>query len=138
MVINIVKKIVTALVATLCLSLIMSLLGSTAAIQQAQNTVYLSFWDDFVLYTLFSAPVFLVAGILFSIFADRKIQGTSKIVMSYLIAGGLVALLFNLIIIIGKTNSIVSFQFMVTGMLGALIFYGVQLLINKFTQSTAR
>ena len=138
MVIQIMKKIVIALVATICLSLIMSFLGYTPANKQASNTAYLSFGGNFVLYMLFSAPVFFVVGILFSVIADYKIHGVFKTVISYLIAGGVVALLLNLFLISGKTNSIVSFTFIATGMFGALIFYGIQVLINKlFTQPTA-
>lgn len=135
MFIEIMKKIVTALAATICLSLIMSLLGHTPTNKQVPNTSYLSFAGNFILYILYSAPVFLVVGILFSVIADRKIQGRCKTVISYLFAGGIVALLCNLIFIIGKTNSIVSLHFIITGMFGALIFYAIQGLINKLTTS---
>lgn len=127
-------KLFTAILATLSLCLLLSVIGYTAQAKQEPNTYYMAFTEVFVIYLIFIAPMFLTVGILFSIIVDSKVKGILKTILSYLIGGGIFGLLYYLIIVGFQANSSILREgillFVCYGAFSSLFFYGIQLALK--------
>ena len=93
------KKLIVAIIATLSLSLVASIVFHTPVSRQDPNVGYLSFSGYFMLFLLMIAPVIFTAGIIFSILVDRKVKGISKSIPSYIVGGAILGFIYYLVIL---------------------------------------
>lgn len=130
---TILKKVIIAILATVGLCLLLSIIGYTPKGEQELNSSYMTFSGLFVLYLLFVAPMFLTVGILFSIVIDRKVKDIFKTIVSYIVGGGIFAWLYYLLIVGNQANSTINdgiLLFVGLGTLSSLLFYGIQLVLQ--------
>lgn len=133
------EKVITALLSALLFSLIFAYLGHTPV-----NVGYFSFG----VYFMYSLPVFLLCGGLYSFFADIYLNNIhfrnsflKYIVglLAYLVGGLLIVGVFNLILLIsnGNFNGQAILNLLKFSALPALLFYHISLLyksILKFSR----
>ena len=129
----ILKKIIVATFATLIWCILLSVIGYTPNGEQGSNTSNM-FMENFVLYLIFIAPLFLTVGILFSIVVEMKYKSIFKTIVTYIIGGGIIGFLFYLLIVVMQENSnILSSGVILSISLGAssaLFFYGIQIIFK--------
>lgn len=107
--------------------------------QQGDAIGYWSYSGLFVLYTLYSLPVFLLGGILFSMLADfliHKIKYNVKVYKYFCAivlygAGGVLVNVFFYIVLFDEGAKIESFYILILGVFASLLFLHVRILIKK-------
>jgi hypothetical protein len=128
---TIVIKIITAILATIILCLLLSIIGYTPINKQEPNTSYMTFNGLFVLYLIFTAPILITVGIIFSTIVDRMVKGNLKTILTYIIGGGILGLLYYLFIVLNQASPIIFNQgillFVSLGAFSSLLFYRIQL-----------
>lgn len=137
---NFLVRLLSAVLATVLLGLILSSMTYTPVSQRSAHTLYESFLGLFIIYSVYSAPVFLVGGILFSTVADvitKKIQ-FSSIIKTYIVSflmysiGGIVVNFFFYMMLADFGWGTDAFYMLVIGVAGALLFLHIKLLLSYF------
>lgn len=133
------EKIVTALLSALLFSLIFAYLGHTPIEEQEINIGYFSFGGLFGVYFMYSLPVFLLCGGLYSFFADiylNNIYFRNPLLkyiaglLVYLVGGLLIVGVFYLILLIinENFNELFILGLFKVSALPSLLFYHISLL----------
>lgn len=136
------EKAITALLSALLFSLLLAYLQYTPVEEQEVNVGYFSFGSLFVVYFMYSLPVFLICGGLYSFFADIYLNNVHycSILLKYIIGfltylvGGLliVGLFFGIILLIdGSINEWFILSIFKVSALPSLLFYHISLLYKK-------
>lgn len=125
------KKLLIAIISTLSLSLVASIVFHTPVTKQEPNVGYMSFSGYFMIFLIMIAPVICTAGILFSIIVDKRIKGISKMILSYLAGGVILGFIYYLLFLSFQSNFNLIMEgiimFTVFGGLTALWFLVVQI-----------
>lgn len=135
-------KFITALLSALLLSLLFAYMGYTPIEEQEVNIDYFSFRGLFGIYFMYSLPVFLICGGLYSFFADmylKKLQFHNILIkytiglLVYLIGGLLIVGLFIgiLLILYGSINGLLISDILKVSALPSLLFYHIYLFYKK-------
>ncbi len=143
------EKVITALLSALLFSLIFAYLGHTPVEEQEVDVGYFSFGALFGVYFMYSLPVFLLCGGLYSFFADLYLDNIpfrnsflKYIVglLAYLVGGLLIVGLFTLILLIsnGNFNGQSILNYFILSALPALLFYHISLLYRGLLKLSSR
>src|SRR5699024_7060451 len=109
---------------------------------QLPNVGYISFGGLFVIYCVYSFPLFLIGGSLYSYFVDiyfDNIHFPSKLqkyifgLFIYIVGGLLIVgiLLIVILLIYGNTSGVLTFKFFIIGIIASLLFYHTSLVLDK-------
>lgn len=133
------EKVVTALLSTLLFSLIFACFEHTPIEEQEVNIGYFSFGELFGVYLMYSLPVFLLCGGLYSFFADiflKNIRCRNSLLkyiaglLVYLVGGLLIVGVFYLILLIiyEDFSELFILDLLKVSALPSLLFYHISLL----------
>ncbi len=136
------EKIIISVLSTLIFSLSLAFLEYIPVTEQQTGVAYFSFKVLVIIYVIFSLPVYLIGGGLYSYFVDvyfDKVQFRNKF-LKYLIeflvyaAGGLLivgVLLAIILLVDGSIAGILISKFFIVGALASLLFYHISLVSKK-------
>jgi len=132
-----IKLVVTAFLSTTFFSTAYGIINLTPKSEQEPNIYYFGFTDTFVFTFIYTFPVYIVVGIIFSYLIDmvankmrtRKMY-VSKLAM-YSLAGLIPALAFYFLFTGIKLDYRLLFSFFALGIFASNTFYHVLLLINR-------
>ena len=132
-----IKLVVTAFLSTTFFSTTYGIINLTPKSEQEPNIYYFGFTDTFVFTFIYTFPVYIVVGIIFSYLIDmvankmrtRKMY-VSKLAM-YSLAGLIPALAFYFLFTGIKLDYRLLFSFFALGIFASNTFYHVLLLINR-------
>lgn len=143
------KKILIAVLSTLIFSLGFAFLVYVPSSEQHAGVGYSSFIGLFIIYLIYSAPIYLIGGTLYSYFVDvcfDKIHFNNKL-LKYIIyffiyiAGGVLVVGLLLIIIFlvdGHLADLLISRVFLVGSLASLLFFHVSLVFNKTVKFIAK
>lgn len=143
------KKILIAVLSTLIFSLALAFLVYIPPSEQQAGVGYSSFIGLFIIYLIYSSPIYLIGGTLYSYFVDvcfDKIHFNNEL-LKYIIyffiyiAGGLLVVGLLLIIIFlvdGHLADLLIFRVFLVGSLASLLFFHVSLVFNKTVKFIAK
>ncbi|MDI2589098.1 hypothetical protein OR571_18840 [Psychrobacillus sp. NEAU-3TGS] len=128
---EIVKRILIAVISTVLFSISLAIFVYTPASNREPDSSYNSLLGLFTIYALFSGPVFVIAGIIWSFIFDkisRKYLTRSKRYFTkfilYIIAGLGSTVIFLFIISNGKIiSNTETFSFLLLGIIASLLYY---------------
>jgi len=146
---TLIEKTVTAILSTLVLSLYLAFIGYTPVEEKQAGIGYNSFEGLFIVFLMYSLPVFLICGSLYSFFVDIYLDNIHfrtallKYIFGFLVylAGGLfiVGLFFTIIFLIeGSLNGLLISAIFKGAILPSLLFYHISLFSKKVLKFTSR
>jgi len=136
------KKILISTLSTVFFSVSLAFIEYTPVAGQFPNVGYSSFGGLFVIYCVYSFPLFLIGGSLYSYFVDiyfDNIHFPSKLqkyifgLFIYIVGGLLIVgiLLIVILLIYGNTSGVLTFKFFIIGIIASLLFYHTSLVLDK-------
>ncbi len=135
---EILSKLITAFISAIIISLILSYMSYTPIPQQQEGIGYWSFFGWFQVYLIYSLPVFLFGGVIYSMFADfifNKLSIRNPFI-NYLFTvvcyatGGLV-IMGVLVLPGGSTAALEPLPYLLLGLISALLFLHVNIGTGK-------
>ncbi|UUZ82355.1 8-oxo-dGTP diphosphatase [Paenibacillus sp. P26] len=145
---TIVRKITATFVSSLLLSIAMAWAVYTPLSEQRPGVIYWSFSGLAAVYLLYSAPVFLLGGVPYSLLVDAFFRRTRIVNKGatlstllhtglYMFGGFLIFTVFLLVISEGRMDDLLELSgFNLYGMLGAVLFYFIDELLRKVPYPT--
>ena len=139
---EVLRKILIAVLFTLIFSLSLAFWAYIPPSEQQAGVGYFSFIGHFIIYLIYSSPIYLIGGTLFSYFVDvcfDKIHFHNEL-LKYIIyffiyiAGGVLVVGLLLIIIFlvdGNLADLLIPRFFLIGSLASLLFFHTSLVLNK-------
>ena len=142
------EKAITAVLSTIVFSLYLAYLGYTPVEEQQAGVGYTSFEGLLIIYTMFSFPIFLICGGLYSFFVDAYFEkiyfhNTLLIYLSgvfvYLVGGLLIVGVFIAAIYLmdGNMNGLLL-DYLKISAVPSLLFYHISLLTKQALRFIAR
>lgn len=141
------EKAITALLCALLYALLFACFGYTPAEEKEADVGYFSFGGLFVVFFMYSIPVFLICGGLFSFFADIHLNNmhfrntflkyiTGLLV--YIVGGLLIVGVFYVILLIinGNFNELFVLELFKVSAFPSLLFYHISLLYKQISKLT--
>ena len=143
------RKLIIAILSAIVFSLSLAFYEYTPSAQQQTDVGYFPFDALFVLYFLYSIPIYIIGGIPYSHYVDiyfEKIKfrnEVQKYIMYFLlyIVGGLFIvgiLLFISLLIDGEVSGLLISNVFVLGVCASLLFFHISLLFNKVLKILAK
>lgn len=138
---SLLEKTITAVLSALLLSLFLAFWEHTPVKEQLDGIGYSSLEGIFVIYLLYSLPVYVIVGTLYYFFLDVYFANInsrntfSKYIINfflYVVGGLLVVGILEAILLIteGSVNKIFIFNLFVFGVFASLLFYHITLLLS--------
>ncbi|MFJ8063704.1 hypothetical protein ACIQYS_03655 [Psychrobacillus sp. NPDC096426] len=142
MLVEIVKRILIGIVATALLSISIAVFAYEPISNRQPNTSYTSLSGLFIIYTTYSGPILIIAGVIWSFIIDnlcvkyQKQFGSIRYFINlvcYILAGVVSTIIFLLIL----SNGAVEFNsetinFMGLGIIASLIYYHILVIWRSF------
>ncbi|PIC56718.1 hypothetical protein CSV80_13675 [Sporosarcina sp. P12(2017)] len=143
------RKLIIAILSAIIFSLTLAFYEYTPSAKQQANVGYFPYDALFVLYFIYSIPIYLIGGIPYSHYVDiyfDKItfqNEVQKYIMHFLIyiAGGLLIvgiLLLISLLIDGDVSGLLLSNIFTLGIFSSLVFFHISLLLNKVSKILAK
>ena len=127
------KKLIIAIITTLNLSFVASIVFYMPVLKQEYNAGDVPFLGYFLILIIMIAPAIFTVGIIFSMIVERKVKGITKTILSYLVGGVILGILYYLIYSLRLGLDILVeeiIQFTIYGGIASLCFLSVQSVIE--------
>lgn len=131
-----IKKLITAFIASALFALIMAAWSYVPVDERAENVYYESFFGMFVIFMIYSLPVYLLGGIPASYAIDKIASKKSYWLhfILYAIAGALVGYIY--LFVMNAHNQIIVGLFISASVAASLIYFHVSFIIAKLFPKT--
>ncbi|MEK3765526.1 MULTISPECIES: hypothetical protein [unclassified Solibacillus] len=132
------KRILVGVIATFIFCVALAIIAYTPVSNREPNTAYISLTGLFIIYAIYSGPVFIIAGVIWSFVIDKisvkhENYSRSKKYLSkficYILAGIVSTLIFLFIITTGDISyNSDTLGILAVGIIASLLYYHLQLM----------
>lgn len=131
-----IKKLITAFIASAIFALIMAAWSYVPVDEQVENVYYEPFYGLFIIFAIYSLPVYLLGGIPASYLIDKIASKKSYWLhfILYAIAGALVGTIY--LLVMNLQNGMIFSMLVCVSAAAALIYFHVSFIITKLFPST--
>lgn len=140
------KRILVGVIATFIFCVALAIFAYTPVSNREPNTAYISLTGLFIIYAIYSGPVFIIAGVIWSFVIDKisvkhenYTRGKKYLSKSicYILAGIVSTLIFLFIITTGDISyNSDTFVILAVGIIASLLFYHLQLIGQYFANQS--
>ena len=137
MVIEVAKRILIGIMATVLFCVLLAIFAYTPVSNREPNSSYTSLPQLFTIYAIFSGPVFIIAGVIWSLVIDKisvryqhysRGKRYSRKFIWYILAGIVSTLIFLFIISGSIVYNSETFGFIAIGIFASLLYYHLQII----------
>ncbi|PIC67236.1 hypothetical protein CSV71_05580 [Sporosarcina sp. P21c] len=143
------RKLLIAILSAIVFSLSLAFNEYTPLAKQQADVGYFPYDALFVLYFLYSIPIYIVAGIPYSHYVDiyfdkftfrNEVQKYSMYFLIYIVGGLVIVgiLLLTSLLIDGDISGLLLSNIFILGVFASLLFFHISLLFNKVLKKLAR
>jgi len=126
MLVEVVKRILIGIIATVIFSFSLAVFTVVPFLSAELNTYGLSLSAYFIIYCIFTGPVFIIAGFICSFIIDILCNQYLHAVICYIIAGKITAIVILFFNLGGPLPlNADTFRFLVLGILASLLYYHI-------------